>query len=144
MRNMDYVRLQQSGFRSLRSLVHFLPVLIAVILLLGMLQSVMDENLYRQFFVFSGSLQTVSGALFGSLLAGNPITSYVIGNELLLSGITLAGVTAFLVSWVTVGVVQLPAEGQSLGLRFALIRATVSFIFAIVIGAIVSVGVGLV
>ncbi len=142
MRNMDMRRLQQSAIRSARSLKNFVPVLVGVIFLLGMLQSVLDAEKYKQLFFFSGPLQSMSGAFFGSLLAGNPITSYVIGHELLLSGITLAGVTAFIVSWVTVGVVQVPAEIQSLGLRFALIRAGVSFVFAVGIGIIVFVGAG--
>jgi DNA-binding response OmpR family regulator len=45
-----------------------------------------------------------------------------LGGELLAKGISLVAVTALLVSWVTVGSVQLPAEALMLGSRFALYR----------------------
>ncbi|MCD4760482.1 hypothetical protein K8R42_01150, partial [bacterium] len=75
--------------------------------------------------------------LIGSLAAGNPITSYIISGELINSGISLAAVTAFILTWVTVGIVQLPAESMLLGKKFAIIRNILSFISAIFIALIV-------
>jgi hypothetical protein len=46
-------------------------------------------------------------------------------------------VTALLVSWVTVGSIQLPAEIQAFGSRFALFRNGISFVFAILIAFLV-------
>jgi hypothetical protein len=84
---------------------------------------------------FSGEivLDTLWGACFGSILAGNPINSYVIGGELLEHGTSLFAVTSLIVSWVTVGFVQLPAEIKALGRRFALVRIAASFVLSIVI-----------
>jgi len=45
-------------------------------------------------------------------------------------------VTAFLVAWVTVGLVQLPAEVMMLGKKFAIIRNITAFIFAIIVAII--------
>ena len=73
------------------------------------------------------------GALFGGGAAGNPLTSYIIGGELLSRGISLVAVLAFIVSWVTVGTIQLPAESLMLGRRFALLRNAVSFLMAFLI-----------
>jgi hypothetical protein len=42
-------------------------------------------------------------------------------------------VTAFLVAWVTVGIIQLPAEIMMLGKRFAITRNILSFIFSILV-----------
>lgn len=42
-----------------------------------------------------------------------------------------------IVSWVTVGVVQLPAEALLLGGRFAMLRNLLSFLFAIVIAFLI-------
>ena len=39
--------------------------------------------------------------------------------------------TAIIVTWVTVGLVQLPAEIASLGLRFALLRNALCLVLAI-------------
>lgn len=45
----------------------------------------------------------------------------------------MLAVTALIVSWVTVGVVQLPAEALLLGRRFAIYRNLMCFLFAIMI-----------
>jgi hypothetical protein len=45
----------------------------------------------------------------------------------------MVAMTAFIVSWVTVGLVQLPAESLMLGRKFAFTRNIVSFITAIII-----------
>jgi uncharacterized membrane protein YraQ (UPF0718 family) len=91
--------------------------------------------------VFKGNIisDTLLGAIFGSISAGNAVTSYIIGGELLKEGISLFAVAAFIVAWVTVGVVQFPAEAAILGKRFALLRNLLSFILSIAV-AIVTVG----
>jgi len=40
-------------------------------------------------------------------------------------------VTALMLAWVNVGVVQLPAEMVALGRRFALVRNGIAFVFSI-------------
>jgi len=45
----------------------------------------------------------------------------------------MTAITAFIISWVTVGIVQLPAESLMLGKKFAFTRNIVSFITAIII-----------
>ncbi len=46
-------------------------------------------------------------------------------------------VTALIVSWVTVGSIQLPAEIQTFGARFALIRNGLAFIFTLIVSYLV-------
>jgi len=81
----------------------------------------------------SKALDALSGALLGSVSAGQPLISYVLGGELLASGVSLVAVTALIVSWVTVGSVQLPFEVMMLGRRFAIVRNLISFVFSILI-----------
>ena len=71
------------------------------------------------------------GAGLGSIITGNPVNSYVIGGELLKRGVSLFAVTALIIAWVTVGLVQLPAEMAALGRRFALARNAICFILAV-------------
>ena len=71
--------------------------------------------------------------MFGSISVGHPIVSYIIGGELLEYGVSLIAVTAFVLAWVSVGIVQLPAESLMLGKRFAFSRNAFAFITAIVI-----------
>jgi len=55
---------------------------------------------------------------------------------MLSQGVGLIAVTAFIVSWVTVGIIQLPAESAILGKRFALLRNLTAFVFSIIVAII--------
>ena len=122
-----------SLYKALKSFGVTLPVLLGVVLLLGLFKMYVSSELISS--VFTGELlrDTALGSMIGSISAGNPITSYIIGGELLKEGVSLFAVTAFIVAWVTVGVIQLPAEAAILGKRFALTRNALSFIFAILV-----------
>jgi len=127
-----------------KQFINILPILIGVVLLIGLFNTFITKDILTS--VFSGNmiLDTLRGALFGSILAGNPINSYIIGGELLNYGISLFAVTAFIITWVTVGLVQLPAEITTLGRRFALLRNGISFILSIPIAIITVIIVNLV
>ena len=121
--------------RAVRGLSQALPILTAVLLLVGLVTAWAPRGLLRRLFT-GGLFDPVIGAAAGSVAAGNPITSYVIGGELLGHGVSLVAVTAFLVAWVTVGLVQLPAESTMLGRRFAVVRNIVSFLLAILVAVL--------
>lgn len=109
------------------------PVLTGVLLLVGLINTAISKELIARIFTGKSFLDPLIGSLFGAVAAGNPLTSYVIGGELLKNGVSLIAVVAFILTWVTVGVLQLPAESMMLGRKFALIRNGVSFVMAIII-----------
>jgi uncharacterized membrane protein YraQ (UPF0718 family) len=109
------------------------PILVGVLLLVGALNTLIPKEFFARIFTGNKALDPLIGALFGSIAAGNPLTSYIIGGELLNSGISLIAVLAFVVSWVTVGTVQIPAESLMLGRCFALLRNGISCLMAIAI-----------
>lgn len=131
-------RLKEAVSKSLKSFYRALPILIGVLLLTGLFYSFISKEILLKLFQGNPLIDSFFGAVTGSILAGNPITSYILGGELLKQGVSLIAVTAFLVSWVTVGIVQLPAEAMLLGKRFAITRNILSFFFAI-IAAIITV-----
>ncbi|MBW2114924.1 MAG: NifB/NifX family molybdenum-iron cluster-binding protein [Deltaproteobacteria bacterium] len=102
--------------RTARQFASMLPLLVGVILLVGLFQAFISKEVL--FSIFSGQpfFDTFLGASFGSISAGNPVSPYA--------------VTALIVTWVTVGIVQLPAEIAALGWRFALSRNLTAFILA--------------
>ena len=110
-----------------------LPLLVGVVLLIGLLRAFISEDVVASILTGNTVVDTLIGALFGSIVAGNPINSYVLGGELLKYGVSLFAVTALIVAWVSVGVVQLPAEMGALGRRFALVRCVLSFAASIAI-----------
>jgi len=132
--------LKQAVTKAAKGLFKTLPILVGVVLLVSLANALIPKTVYKAVFRGSPLLDPLIGSTIGSILAGNPLTSYIIGGELLKQGVSLLAVTAFLVAWVTVGLVQLPAESILLGKRFAITRNIVSFIFAIIV-AIVTVAI---
>ncbi len=130
------MELKQAITKSAKAMYRSLPVIAAVILLVSLVNGVLPKTVYSALFFKNMLLDSFIGSLIGSILAGNPITSYIIGGELLKQGISLVAVTAFLVAWVTVGVVQLPAEAVLLGKRFAITRNITAFLFTIIVAII--------
>jgi uncharacterized membrane protein YraQ (UPF0718 family) len=122
-----------SFYRAIKSFGTTLPMLLGVILLLGLFRVFVTSEMISS--VFTGELlrDTVIGSLIGSISSGNSIVSYIIGGELLKEQVSLFAVVAFIVAWVTVGVVQFPAEAAILGKRFAIARNILCFILAIVV-----------
>lgn len=108
-----------------------LPVIFATILLISLLNTVVPKSFYAAIFQRNEVIDSLLGSVIGSISAGNPITSYIIGGELISRGVSLIAVTAFVVAWVTVGVVQFPAEMSILGRKFAFLRNITSFVFAV-------------
>jgi len=121
---------------SAKQFATLLPILVGVVLLIGLFDTFVSKDFLASIFSGNMALDTLWGACFGSILAGNPVNSYVIGGALLKYDISLFAVTALIVTWVTVGLVQLPAEIAALGRRFALLRNGISFILSIPIAII--------
>ena len=124
-------KLTEAAAKAIQQFLTLLPVLLGVVLLLGLLQAFLSSDWLESVFTGNPILDTLWGACFGSILAGNPITSYIIGGELLKYGISLFAVTALIITWVTVGIVQLPAEIAALGRKFALLRNGLAFLLSI-------------
>ena len=121
-----------------------LPILIGVVLLIGLFNVLISKDVLASIFSGNLALDTLWGACFGSILAGSPISSYVIGGELLDYGISLFAVTAFILTWVTVGLVQLPAEIAALGSKFAVLRTALCFVLSLPIAVLTVVVVNLI
>jgi len=128
--------------KALRGLTGSLPIILTVVLLISLLKTYLPAKSIMRFFGHSELADTAIGTLFGSILAGNSINSYIIGEQLLKDGAPLSAVAAFLAAWVTVGVVQIPAESEELGRRFALTRAAAGFFFSMVVALLVTIVLG--
>jgi len=125
---------------SARQFSVLLPVLIGVVLCIGLFNTFVSKGFLLSLFSGNVTLDTLWGACFGSVFAGNPINSYVIGGELLKQGVSLFAVTALMVTWVTVGLLQLPAEIAAFGRKFALLRNGICFVLSLPV-AMLTVGI---
>ncbi len=130
------MKLKESVVKSARTLGSTMPVLVGVVLLVSLTNTVIPKSFYSTIFSKNILLDSFIGSAIGSILAGNPVTSYVLGGEMLKQGVSMVAVVAFLVAWVTVGIVQLPAESIILGKKFALTRNFLSFLFSILVAVV--------
>ena len=133
-------RLLKSARRASSGLFTLLPVMLGTLLLTSLIipfiPRLFEVGLFGRHSVFDA----MTGAGVGSIAAGQPVISYLLGGELLNSGVSLVGVTALVVAWVTVGIVHLPVEAVMLGRRFAIYRNLLNFLFALTI-AFITIGV---
>ncbi|MCD6367450.1 MAG: permease [Candidatus Aenigmarchaeota archaeon] len=125
-------KIKDAIVKSWRSLWNSTPILLGVILLVGLAHAIIPKGTYGNLFSKNPIIDSLIGSTVGSILAGNPVTSYVLGGELIKDGVSLVAVTSFLVAWVTVGIVQMPAESLILGKRFSILRNLMSFILSMV------------
>jgi hypothetical protein len=125
--------LNEALSKTVRTFIGILPVIIGMLLATSLVMALFPDKLSRGLFGNGDIPDAMLGAAIGSIATGHPLASYLLGGELLAGGVGLVAVTALLVSWVTVGVVQLPAEALMLGARFAIYRNMVSFFIAVII-----------
>ena len=137
---MNIINLKKSSKVAFKSILNTLPIVFSMLFFVSIITNVVPKSFYKKLFNGNLFLDALIGDILGSFLMGNPITGYIIGNELLKSGISLIAVTTFLVAWVTVGFFQLPAEALFLGKRFAFFRNLSAFFMAIIV-AIVTVSI---
>ncbi len=129
-------KIKNAFARTLNNFKQIIPVFLGVLLLLSFVIVAVPKTFYSNIFSGNKFVDPVIGALLGSVSAGNPITSYILGGELLEQGVSLLAVTAFMLAWVTVGIIQLPAESLMLGKKFAIIRNILSFISSIIVAVL--------
>lgn len=133
---MQKASFKQAVFKSAKALWQALPILAGIMLLVSLANTLIPKHAYTYLFFKNSLLDSFIGSAVGSVLAGSPITSYIIGGELLAQGISMTAVTAFIVAWVTVGIVQLPSEAMLLGKKFAITRNICAFVFSIIVAII--------
>ena len=133
-------RMKESAARTTNAVGGILPVLLGVLLLASMLAQLIPKLIDSGVFGHAIWLDTLVASILGSLSTAQPIVSYVFGGELLKSGIDLLAVTALIVTWVTVGVIPLPAEAVALGWRFALWRNLWAFVAALLVSVLTIAG----
>ncbi len=109
------------------------PMLLAVIGLVGIFKTYVTPEMIKALFNGSTLHDMIVGTGVGAVSVGQPFVSYIIGGELLKEGASFYGVTAFILSFVTLGVVQLPMEFGIFGVRFTIWRNLLSLIFAFIV-----------
>lgn len=126
---MDIKILKKSFKQTIDWFLINIPIIIWILLLVALIKNYISMSFLTN--IKSDFLAWILANILGSLFAGNPINSYVIvgGFGWLADNIII--VWAFLISWVTVGFIQVPAESYYFGKKYAFLRNILAFIFSL-------------
>jgi len=117
------------------SLLKLLPLLIAVFGLVGLFQEFLPAQLVSSWLgESSGLMALLLGSTAGAVAIGPPLAAYPLAGSLLAAGAWPPAIAAFILSWISIGLITLPFEAQVFGSRFALLRNGISFVAAMLCG----------
>jgi len=112
----------------------------SIFIIIGILQSFLSkENVSHFLLRFSGIKGILTGIFFGGIMMGPVATGYPIAAYILKNGGSISLVSAFLTSWVFIGIISISMEFRFLGKRFALLRNLFSIITIILISIIMEI-----
>ncbi len=116
-------------------MLSLMPMVLAVVGLVGIFRALVTKEMLASLFHGNVITDTLIGTAAGMIAVGQAMISYILGGELLSEGVSLYAVAAFVLAWVSLGVVQLPLEAEVLGIRFTILRNTLAFLFTILVAA---------
>ena len=112
-----------------------LPTLLSVIIIVSVvLYLVSDEVLIKYLGKDAGLGAYVSAALIGSVSIIPGFIAYPLAGILLKTGVSFSVLSVFITTLKMVGILTIPIEARFFGLKTAIIRNSLSFIGAILVG----------
>lgn len=112
--------------------------IVAILFLIGIILTFIPPDTIKQYMGESNTLlSTIVFALAGCITLIPAFVAFPLVGSLLNAGACIIPVVAFLTTLTMVGVVTLPLEKKEFGIKFTVIRNSLSFVFAIVIALLV-------
>jgi len=126
--------------RGLKMLMNILPTIIVVLIIVSVILSFLpQELLVRYLGEDTGFIGYVTAALIGSIALIPGFIAYPLAGILVKNGVGYPVIAVFITTLMMVGVLTLPVEIKFFGVKTAIIRNTLYFIGAIIIGVIMGV-----
>lgn len=123
-------KIKKTFFQTLMWFKEIIPMLLWIIIIIAMLkQAGIFDSIAK--YISDDFFWVILADIFWSISVWNTINSYIIANSFWTINNYILVITAFLIAWVSVWIIQLPAESYFFGKKFAIIRNLISFIFAI-------------
>ncbi|MGV8906954.1 MAG: permease [Acetobacterium sp.] len=108
--------------------------IIAILLLIGLILTFIPPETINQYIGKSNELiSTVVFAFVGSITLIPAFVAFPLVGSLVNAGASIIPIVAFLTTLTMVGVVTFPLEKREFGVKFTVIRNSLSFVFAILI-----------
>jgi len=139
----ETLSLKKAFKKAFINFISITPMMLAVIGLVGIMQVYLSPEILATFFGYGSMTDTLVGTVAGAVSMGQGMISYVVAEGLMEQGISHYALSAFILAWVTLGVVQLPSEASIFGVRFTFYRNVLTLISTIVIAYVTVLTVGL-
>ena len=124
------------GAKSLQGLI---PRILGMVALVGLVLALVPPDMLRRLFNFQGLGGYVLIAGIGSLITMPAPIAFPLAGSMLKLGAAPATLATFVTTLTMVGIVTAPMEVAHFGMRFTVVRQTLSFVTAIIIGLLMGV-----
>ena len=135
----DRERTRKALLISYRSFMALVPSLLGMTGLVGLVLALIPPNLLTSLFKFHGIAGFVLIALVGAIVTMPAPVAFPLAGSLFKLGASLPALAAFITTLTMVGIVTAPMEVAYFGKRFTVVRQSLSFILAILIGVLMGV-----
>ncbi len=136
----DRAKTKKALKKALKSFENILPQFLAIIIIIGMLLSVLDEQTISRFIGDNSGLLGMFMALaIGSITLIPGFVAFPLAAALLNNGAGVAQIAAFISSLMMVGVVTIPMEVKMFGTKVTAIRNVSAVIFSLVVALLMGV-----
>lgn len=126
--------------KSRRMMGSMMSDIVAIILLIGLVLTIIPpETIKKLMGTANVWLASAGAALAGSVTLIPAFVAFPLVGSLVDAGASVVPAVAFLTTLTMVGVVTFPLEKKEFGLKFAVMRNTLSFVFAIGIAMVMGV-----
>ncbi len=129
---------------SIKSFISILPVMLAIVGLVGIFQVYITNDMISSLFGYSNFTDIFTGTFAGAIATGHGSISFIIADGLKTQGVSLYALSTFTLAWVTLGFIQIPAESLFLGTQFTIYRNILAFISTILIAYCTIITLGLI
>jgi uncharacterized membrane protein YraQ (UPF0718 family) len=114
--------------------------ILSIIFLIGLILTILPPSQIAEYIgKQSVILATIVSALFGTITLIPAFIAFPLVGTLVGAGVSVVPAVAFLTTLTMVGVVTFPLEKRVFGLKFALARNALSFLFAVIIALVMGV-----
>jgi uncharacterized membrane protein YraQ (UPF0718 family) len=135
----DRERTRKAFLLGYRSFMGLIPSLLGMTGLVGLILALLPPDLLTNLFRSHGIAGFVLISLVGSLVTMPAPVAFPLAGSLLKLGASLPALAAFITTLTMVGIVTAPMEMAYFGKRFTVVRQSLSFILAIMIGILMGV-----
>ncbi len=114
--------------------------IIGILFLIGLILTFIPPDTIKRYMGQSNTIiSTIVSAFVGSVTLIPAFVAFPLVGSLVNAGANIVPVVAFLTTLTMVGIVTFPLEKREFGLRFTVVRNSLSFIFAIIIALLMGV-----